>query len=126
MRLYMFLYKVFRPRLASHLNVLIYGFACLQGGLARLQGEPHNHCIGSFPACRSVFKMENKMPSSKTIYTTTALATEHPALADLDLKHGNYKALGESPLGKALCEVMRSEAAVLSLVASQIAAPSRP
>jgi hypothetical protein len=70
--------------------------------------------------------MENKMPSSKTIYTTTALVTEHPALADLDLKHGNYKALGESPLGKALCEVMKSEAVVLCLVASQIAAPSRP
>lgn len=66
------------------------------------------------------------MPSSKTIYTSTALATPHPALADLDLKHGNYKAIGESPIGKALCEVMKSEAVVLSLVTAQIAAPSRP
>jgi hypothetical protein len=66
------------------------------------------------------------MPSQKTIYTTTALATEHPALADLQLKHGNYKVLGESALGKALGEVMKSEAVVLSLVAAQIVAPSRP
>lgn len=66
------------------------------------------------------------MPSQKMIYKTTALSTEHPALADLELKHGNYKALGESALGKALCEVMKSEAVVLSLVAAQIAAPSRP
>ncbi|WP_066823733.1 hypothetical protein [Sphingomonas mali] len=66
------------------------------------------------------------MPNAKTIYSTTALTTEHPALADLDLKHGNYKALGESPIGQALCKVMKSEAAVLSLVASQIVAPSRP
>jgi hypothetical protein len=78
------------------------------------------------PACRSVFTMENRMPSPKTIYATTALATEHPALSDLDLKHGNYKALGESPMGKALGEVMKSEAVVLSLIAAQTAAPSRP
>lgn len=66
------------------------------------------------------------MPNAKTIYTTTALSTGHPALADLELRHGNYKTLGESPLGKALCEVMKSEAVVLSLVTSQLVAPSRP
>ena len=66
------------------------------------------------------------MPNVKTIYSTTALATEHPALMDLELKHGNYKVLGESAIGQALCKVMKSEAAVLSLVTSQIVAPSRP
>jgi hypothetical protein len=70
--------------------------------------------------------MENKMPVPAKIYTTTALSTRHPALADLDLKHGNYKVLGESALGKALGEVIKSEAAVLALVTSQIVAPSRP
>ena len=77
-------------------------------------------------ARRTVLKTENIMPSSKKVYSTTSLATEHPALAGLELKHGNYKTLGESPLGKALCEVMKSEAVALSLVTSQIVAPSRP
>lgn len=66
------------------------------------------------------------MPIVKNIYSTTALSTPHPALMDLDLKHGNYKVIGESPLGKALCEVMKSEAIVLALVTSQVVAPSRP
>ena len=66
------------------------------------------------------------MPSAKLIYNTTALSTEHPALADLELKHGNYKAIGESTFGRLLGEVMKSEAAVIALVTSQLVAPSRP
>lgn len=66
------------------------------------------------------------MPRRSTIYSADVLRAQHPALADLELKHGNYKGLGESALGKALCEVMKSQAVVLSLVAAQIAAPSRP
>lgn len=66
------------------------------------------------------------MPDSSLIYKTTSLSTPHPALSDLTLVHGNYKAIGESAIGKALGEVMKSEAVVLSLVTSLIVAPSRP
>ena len=50
----------------------------------------------------------------------------HPAFAGITLDAGPWKALAATDNGRKLEKIMKSQTAVHSLVAAQIAAPSRP